>query len=140
MHKNPHYNLLLDLQDLVNSDPQLTAADYTNDQRLAANIEALKKSGIPYLVIHLPVLPEITEQKEYSDAEVEAIARAVTAKRDEPVYGLLDYMPLPLQKTEQMTISDTDLHPSRAGMILYTDAVINLMSKTGRLPPPRTAN
>jgi hypothetical protein len=130
VHKNPFYNFYLDIQMLVNSDPQLTAADFANDPKLAASIKALQQTGIPYLVVHLPTLPEVKPEKEYSDPLVEEIAREVARRTGKPVYGLLDFMHLPVENADRMTVNDTDLHPSRFGMILYSDAVINLISKT----------
>jgi hypothetical protein len=134
VHKNPFYNFFLDVQTLVNSDPQLTATDFANDQKLAASIKTLQQTGIPYLVVHLPVLPEVKAEKEYSDLAVEGITREVARLTGKPVYGLLDYMHLPVENADRMTVNDTDLHASRFGMILYSDAVINLISKTRVLP------
>jgi hypothetical protein len=129
VYKNPFHNFFL-------SDPQLTAKDYADDKHLAASINAIKQTGIPYLVVHLPLLPEVKAEKEYSDPAVGEIVQEVGHLTGQPVYGLLDYMPLPMEHPERMTVTNTDLHPSKFGMLLYANAATNLVLKVGT---PRTA-
>jgi hypothetical protein len=127
-------------QGLFLSNPPLSGSDYASDRQLADTIKALKQTGIPYLVVHLPVAPEVKSEKEYNwDPPAEEIAHVVSRLTGQPVYGLLDYMPLPVENPEKMAVTETDLHPSKFGMILYANAVTNLILKSGLYRAPTAA-
>jgi hypothetical protein len=74
-----------------------------------AAIETLKQTCIPYIVIHLPVAPELKSNKEYWDPAVEEIAQELSRLTGgKPVYGLLDYMPLPVENPERIAVTEID--------------------------------
>jgi hypothetical protein len=132
-YKNPFANFFNDMSKLMDTDPQITAGDYAKDEQLAADIRALEQTHIPYIIVHLPMLSEVKAENEYSEPAMEEIANEVSHLTGKPVYGLLGFMPLPLENPERMTVSDQDIHPSKFGKMLYANAVINLIFKTAVL-------
>jgi len=122
VHRNPFYS---------NSDRSfgsgVSPSGMAMDQKLLSSIETLNRSGVPYILIHLPSYREISTGEEYELPVMAKIAQETSRLTGQPVRGLLDYMPLPITNRERMTHSVEDLHPSALGMQMYAEAVANIV-------------
>jgi lysophospholipase L1-like esterase len=122
IHGNPFYS---------NSDRSfgsgITPRDLGEDKKLLTSIETLNRSGIPYIVIHLPFYPEVSAGEEYMSPIMAEIGREISRLTGRPMHGLLDYITLPIGNPERMNSSKDNMHPSTWGMQMYAKAVTKIV-------------
>jgi hypothetical protein len=126
IHGNPFYS---------NFDrsfgPSVTPRDMANDKKLLKSIETLNRSGIPYILIHLPFYPEVSTGEEYMWPVMAEIGREISRLTGQRMHGLLDYIPLPVTNPERINRSRDNMHPSTWGMQMYAEAVSKIVLKGG---------
>jgi hypothetical protein len=108
------------------------AETITEDAKLKAAIAHLKLAGVPIILVHLPIAPEIKAGKEFQIEASAQIAAAISAMAGKPIYGLLNYLP-PMAEPDEMSMSATNTHPSKLGIEMYAAAVTALLTKEGYL-------
>jgi hypothetical protein len=94
---------------------------------LLISIETLNRSGIPYIVIHLPFYPEVNAGEEYMWPIMAEIGREIGRLTGQPMHRLLDYITLPISNPERMNSSHDNMHPSTWGMQMYVEAVTKIV-------------
>ncbi len=106
--------------------------DFAEDDRLRANVEALGRMGIPYVIVHLATYSELSRQDEYADADeserglVESLGR-LTGR---PIERTLANLSLPVEDLESVPIASDDMHPSLRGHQLYAEAVAGILGQS----------
>ncbi|HEY9081029.1 SGNH/GDSL hydrolase family protein [Magnetovibrio sp.] len=114
--------------------PKIDYNDYQTDQQFMKKVQIVKDTGVPMAIIHLPIYPEVIENKEMipgqHDEELWASLERVTGQN---VLPLTQYMPMPLKDAEKMNASPTNFHPSPWGMDLYANAIADALMKNGYL-------
>ena len=88
--------------------------DINNDLKLRKDIESIRESAIPLLLIHLPYSIEVSAATEYSIGRSEDIAKNVTRITGLPVHGLVDKIGR-IDRPERMQSTPTEMHPSTFG-------------------------
>ena len=135
--------------------------DYAHDARMVENVRWMKDNGIPYLLVHLPIYPEVQatqkfmlEKQEHhplaSLADViypvilvnkefimsrqqRRLLPSLTALTGQEIYRLLDYVEMPIEQSERMNVTPDNYHPSRWGMEFYARAVTELLLQNGHI-------
>ena len=93
------------------------------------NVRSLNESGIPYLIIHLPISDEIASNKKAElsvrnrQKQWNSIER-VTGKKIQTIFDYLGEIP---KNPFLMDSSKTNKHPSPWGMNLYSDTIIKIL-------------
>jgi hypothetical protein len=123
----------------------LTLDRYTDDSDFNAAVKHLKTSGVPFIPVHIPTLPQM---RKYPDGGYEFAAHGVPPRRGaslvasleqalgEPFVHLYRYYPSEL-KTDPLKLvnSAADSHPNQVGVDAMAEALEQLL-----LHHPRTAN
>ncbi|HEY9081030.1 SGNH/GDSL hydrolase family protein [Magnetovibrio sp.] len=128
------YNRLVHGDPFYSSDreqftiPRVPFEDYAQDEQFVQKLDALEKMGIPYVIVHLPVSPEVAMGKEADlfpkRAALWNSLESVTGKK---ILGVTDYIPMPLEKPSRMDASPDNLHPGPFGMKIYADAITKMV-------------
>lgn len=102
------------------------------DNTLMAGLERLRATGVPFAVIHIPTMKEVSTGKEYIANEQEARLLAVLeeAMGGKPI-GLLPYAPKPIPGPDYLVRSQADPRPSIEGMKFIAQAVSALVRLEG---------
>jgi len=124
------------------TNPRHRLGDYREDERTRANIEQLKKSGVPVVPVHLSTRSEIRAKTEFqfpiNPAREAGLVRSLEQALgtgsilvQEQIEGALD--------VEALGASARDDHPSLVGMRLYATSALRGLEKAGRLPGQHAA-
>jgi hypothetical protein len=110
--------------------PDVPYRPFSNDETFVQAVSAVEKTGIPYLLIHVPTYGEVGERKEFlPDVPVErADLEEVTSH---PVIRLLGHLDLPGQAAERMFPPLADFHPSAFGMQITATGVLRVLLREG---------
>ena len=103
---------------------------------MVANVQALKATGIPYVLVHLAVYPELREGQEYLhivDLEQDlALVDSLRRLTGQPIYGTLAHAKWPLTDLESLLIDfRVNHHPSRRGAQFYAEVVAEVLWRHG---------
>ena len=99
-----------------------------------AALEKVLASGVPIVMIHLPIAPELAAgSPDYSGTQ-----RALWSSLEEAVgqkaLRLEDYMPeAALKDPLRLSHTATNHHPSAFGMQVYADAITEILRQAGFL-------
>jgi hypothetical protein len=108
--------------------------NYADDARMVENVRWLKEKGVPYVVVHLPIYPEVQAGKEFiMYGQQQRLLESLTALTGHKVYRLLDYVAMPLERPERMNVAPENYHPSRWGMEFYARTVTELLLRNDYL-------
>jgi hypothetical protein len=117
--------------------------DYAHDTRMVENVRWMKANGIPYLLVHLPIYPEVQANKEFiMYRQQRRLLQSLTALTGQEIYRLLDYVEMPIEQPERMNVTPDNYHPSRWAMEFYAHAITELLLRNGSLtfkPKPAAA-
>jgi hypothetical protein len=103
---------------------------------MVANVQALKATGIPYVLVHLAFYPELRQGEEYLrivdlDQDL-ALVDSLRRLTGQPIYGTLAHAKLPLTDLESLLIDyPVDHHPSRRGAQFYAEVVAEVLRRHG---------
>lgn len=114
--------------------PRVQLSDYRDDAGFVAALASLRESGVPLLLIHLPIAPELAEGSAMLLGNQAALWDSLEAATGRPTYRLADYIDPPLADPLAMSHKPTDHHPSPFGMQVYANAITRIMAEAGILP------
>jgi hypothetical protein len=104
--------------------PVVQLTSYGQDKRFMEDLEAIRQSGAPLVLMHLAFYPEIKDGTEYVANYAEAaLLESLEKVTGQSVLKTTDHIPMPLPDPERMNISPDNYHPSPWGIGLYADAV-----------------
>jgi len=116
--------------------PKIEYNDYQADQQFLNKVNIVKETGVPIAIIHLPIYPEVIENKEMIPAHNdEGLWASLEKLTGQNIHSLTQYMPMPLENAEKMNASPTNFHPSPWGMDLYANAIADVLMKNGYVSP-----
>jgi hypothetical protein len=121
-------------QEAMLGIPRVTFDDFAADARLAREIDELNASGIPYLLVHLPLQRELLDRKMYASKQDQALLRSLERLTRRNVTFLHDILGSE-QLPEKMDLLPYDTHPNFAGLDLYARLITRLLE--GRLKESR---
>jgi hypothetical protein len=134
-HKNPYYRMKVFEENTVYAP--LSTGDYGTDKVFVGAVGAVRKSGIPYFLIHIPAHKELGERLDGNydfggfgapaDREKQQAAsiESVTSKKIFHLYDLYD--PASKREPKSLVVSDVDSHPSPAGVEAMAIALERLL-------------
>ncbi len=112
--------------------PRLQLTDFRDDPGFRAAMERIRQSGVPFVLVHLPIYPEVTQgmapQLRRNDA---ALWRSLEAAAGQAVRSLLSAWPAELDDPARMNNSPTDYHPSPFGMQVIAGAIADILQRDG---------
>ena len=134
LHRQPFYRTMTAVRP--SQIPHHTLQDFAEDLRMVANVQALKATGIPYVLVHLAVYPELREGQEYLrivDLEQDlALVDSLRRLTGQPIYGTLAHAKWPLTDLESLLIDfRVNHHPSRRGAQFYAEVVAEVLWRHG---------
>ncbi len=138
VHGDPFYTTKYDPEFNPRWAPIMSLTDYGQDSKFAATVKAVEATGIPYILVHMPIYPEITQNREYLlDSHQQRLLDSLVRITGKKIDGLLDYVDKPVEKPERIIISPQNFHPSPYGMKFYADATVRLLTERNLIPPPK---
>jgi lysophospholipase L1-like esterase len=110
---------------------------FSHDARFLDAVAAVKRTGIPYLLVHLPYAPEVASGKEFlPDDETSQMERSdLQNVTGHPVLGLLENLDMPIERPERMNHAPDNLHPSPWGMMMTATGVVRVLLRQGLVSP-----
>ncbi|MEQ8346448.1 MAG: SGNH/GDSL hydrolase family protein [Sneathiellaceae bacterium] len=114
--------------------PRVRLTDYRDDAGFVKALQALRDTGVPLLLIHLPIAPELAEGEAMLLGNQEALWKSLEAATGQQVHRLADHIDPPLADPMAMSHKATDHHPSPFGMQVYANAIARIMAQEGILP------
>ena len=116
----------------VFSIPRLQLADFRDDPGFRAAMARIRDSGVPFVLVHLPIYPEVTQgmapQLHRNDA---ALWRSLEAAAGQKVHSLLSVWPADIGDPARINNSPTDYHPSPFGMTVIAGAIADILQRDG---------
>ena len=114
------------------SFPVIQYASYAEDARFVESLRTLEASGIPYVLMHLPIYPELKAGREYILTNQEArLLKSLAQVTGKPIYETTRYTKMPVEKPERLINAEDDHHPSLAGLQFYADAIAEILVRSG---------
>lgn len=114
--------------------PRVALRDYRDDPGFVAAMRALEESGVPMLLIHLPIAPELMEGQPMLLGFQQELWRSLEAATGQRSHRLADHIVPPLDDPLAMSHQPTDHHPSPFGMRVYAHAITRILAAEGVLP------
>ena len=106
------------------TNPLLTITDYRNDPQFMRSAEAVKTSGVRFLMIHLPRGSDLSEHHEFLQlAGTQQLLQSLEAAMSQPVIRMTPYLDVAPEDAMKMCLSPSNCHPTRFGMDVYASAV-----------------
>ncbi len=126
IHHDPFFAQWRKLQPSI--VPMVSFSDYRADPRLVHDVAAVQQTGIPYLIVHLPMGISLRDHQEFwFEGNAELLLKSlesVTAKR---VQRLGPYLNIAPNDAMKLCLSAVDCHPSEFGMQEYAGAVAQIV-------------
>jgi len=113
--------------------PRVAFRDYRDDPGFVAALERLRDSGVPLILIHLPIAPELMEGQPMLLGFQEELWRSLEAATGQRSYRLAEHIVPPLDDPLAMSHQPTDHHPSPFGMQVYANAITRILAEEGIL-------
>jgi hypothetical protein len=115
---------------------------YGDDPRFLEDLAAIKASGIPFLLVHVPTLMEYKAQKGMlfglsgvPEKRERSLIQSLEALTGKSLINLPDYYdPDDLADPVQLVSSEQDSHPSPKGVRAIADALLKLLISQGFAP------
>jgi hypothetical protein len=139
-HGNPFWNLsIFAVPENPNPVRPLAIDDYGEDGRFLDSVRALKESGVPFYVVHIPSFPEIESGDEWAAAgsvgvaadQERALAASLPARIGQPVLSLLPSIGAPRADADRLAVKARDpakdWHPNPRGVALFVSAVADIL-------------
>ncbi|MFC3230498.1 SGNH/GDSL hydrolase family protein [Marinibaculum pumilum] len=115
--------------------PRLRIDDFMEDPGFRDSIARIRDSGVPFVLVHLPIYPEVTDgmapQFRGPDA---ALWDSLEAAAGQKVRSLLSVWPEDLEDPARINNAPTDYHPSPFGMQVIATAIADILQRDGLLP------
>jgi lysophospholipase L1-like esterase len=114
--------------------PVLRIKNYADDRRFLRSLKTIEETGIPYVLFHLAFYPEIKLGREFTTNYTEAaLADSLRQLTGHEIHETTRYVHMPVENPERMNLSEDNYHPSRWGMELYVDAVVEMLIRNGHV-------
>lgn len=108
--------------------PKIQLHSYGADDEIMNAIAALKASGVPIVLVHFAIYPELRANQEYIVTNDQSrLIQSLTDVTGWPILETLAYAQRPLPDLDTIIESPTDYHPSRIGMDFYGQTVARMV-------------
>lgn len=108
--------------------PRVPFDDYGKDAQFLKRVAAVEKTGVPYIIVHLPLSDEVETGKEaILTGGREKLWKSLERITGKKIYNVIDYIDMPLKDPHRMDASKTNKHPSPWGMNLYANAITEMI-------------
>ena len=116
-------------------NPRHEYLEFAADPRMLANVAALEKSDIPYVLAHLAIYPELEADEEFiADQRQLNLLASLEVLTGRVVHGTLDHVKRPVLEPERFSGSfPEDHHPSLEGQIFYAELTARMLLQNGFL-------
>lgn len=136
LHGNPFHDPFSGSPTFL-SQLHLQISDYAQDSEFLGSLDAVEKSGVPFIPVHLAFFPEIKDGVEYiTNDKQERLLESLERELGQEVLKTTDYIDLPMDRPERMNASETNYHPSLWGMQFYARVVADMLEQNGHLDAP----
>jgi len=118
---------------------------FHEDAQFVRGLERVRATGARIFLIHFPVRPEVERNVAYDwntanlplPDQGPSLLKSLEELMGGKAIGLLPYFPGPIRDFRPYTASETDWHPNRKGVDLYSDAVLKALLERGVGAPPK---
>lgn len=112
---------------------RLNLRDYEQDLKMREAVRRVRDMGIPFLLVHLPIYPEVLAGREVvATSKEQQLLSSLERMTNHKVLGVLDFYTRPVDQPERMNVTPDNYHPSLWGMEFYALAVDRMITE-GRL-------
>ncbi len=116
--------------------PKLDLDDFRDDPGFRAAVDRLQASGVPVVLVHLPIYPEVLAGEIQFRGSDRALWDSLEAAFGQPIDSLLPHWP-DLPDPAVMNASPQDYHPSPTGMAIIADGIRQVLRDRGALDRPQ---
>lgn len=128
VYRKPFYSQLRRLQPGIN--PTVKYNDFREDRPFVRAVKAVNATGVPYIVVHLPLGSHVKVAKEFHlDPQSESLLHSLDEITGRPVFAMFPYLSVAPEDGMSMCKKPKDCHPSVFGMHSYADAVIQIIKR-----------
>jgi hypothetical protein len=125
-HHDPFYAQWRKLRPGTN--PTVGFADFRADPRLIRDVGTLKQTGIPYMIINLPLGISLRDHQEFwLEGNAESLLKSLESVTGKRVQRLGPYLNIAPQDAMKLCLAADDCHPSEFGMQEYAGAVVQVI-------------
>jgi len=126
VYGNPFHTALNRARPSQNPRHDLT--DFGLDKRFMKNLERIRASGVPVVLVHFSIYDELLKGKEYIAGEQQMkLVDSLSDRLGVPVYSTIPNAALPMDDLAAIKSSPNDAHPSLRGMSFYADVVSKIL-------------
>lgn len=101
---------------------------YAEDSRFVESLRTLEASGVPYVLFHLAIYPELRSGREFIVNHHESrLLKSLATVTNKPIFETMRYVKVPVVEQERLIKSPGDHHPSLAGLRFYADAIAEML-------------
>jgi hypothetical protein len=113
-------------------NPRVPYQSYAEDQEFMRSLARVKAAGVPWVLFHLAIYPEIEAKTEYIlRPHQPALLHSLEAVTGKKVLRTTDYVRMPVPQAKRMRATADDNHPSLWGMEFYARAVAEALVRNG---------
>jgi hypothetical protein len=111
---------------------RLILQDYEQEPRMRDSVRRVEETGIPYLLVHLPIYPEVLAGREtVASSQEQRLLSSLERMTGRTIFGVLDVTARPIDHPERMNVTPDNYHPSLWGMEFYAEAVDRMLLENG---------
>src|SRR5262249_29996410 len=143
-HRNPYHGVKVYEEKTIYAP--LASDDFGTDARFVGAVDGIKRSGVPFLVVHIPALVEIEgeRQGEYAfgpfgvpPERERSLAESLDRVTGQPTVHLYQYYNAAVKRDPlSLVYSRDNSHPSPKGVDAMAEALERLVIETGVLTRP----
>jgi hypothetical protein len=102
---------------------------YDSNERFVADLTAIKQSGVPFEIIHLPIGISLgTGQGSWIPDGAQSLYLSLESLTGQPILKLEDIMRAEPEEAIKLCLSAADCHPSKLGMAAYAHAATSMIA------------
>ena len=111
------------------TNPILHLTDFMADDRFRSDIATLKNSGVPIIVVHLPLGVSLSQNNEFyfDTPQSQPLLASLNKVLAEPICPLRDRLNVAPMEAMKLCRKKDDCHPSALGMKAYADAISQIV-------------
>jgi hypothetical protein len=111
------------------ANPVVTFDNFRNDPQFLAALATVKASGVPFILVHLPMGISIRDHQEfYLDEQGQTLKQSLEEVTGHKVISMRPFLALHDDEGMKLCRAPDNCHPSRFGMQAYAQAIAKIIS------------